>query len=345
MLFPVLYWGRSRQGEDYLGLFPLYGDIREFLGRDRFLFFLFPLYGYHTVDDVETWEVLWPIVSRSRGEHVSRFRVWPFYGRSEKDEAYIKHFVLWPFWTHARFMYPAAQGTSWILFPFYGRTDMTDQQGWTVLPPFFRWSRSAQRRELSCPWPFVQYASGDEDKLYLWPLWGRREREGSRSGFAAWPFFHWRRLESGDRILERRFLLPFVYHERVLSPSETEATARYVKLWPLYDYRREGETMRLRLPTLWPLKQTGAIERNLAPLWTLFSHTRTGESVETELLWGLYRYRRDGAEERRVSLFPLMSTHRCGSGETERSGWSFLLGLLGREKEANESRWRFLWFF
>ncbi len=363
MVFPFLFWGRDARDEDYLALFPLGGRLNEFLGQDEIVFVLFPAYAWSRVRDIESHNVLWPILSWTRGGDVSRFRFFPFYGYARNGDRWRKQFCLWPFWTHARYGYPQSTGTAWVLFPLVGRVNLSDQQGWMVLPPLFRWSRAADHAELNCPWPFVQVASGRFDKLYLWPLWGRREDAHETRGFWLWPIGHYRRTERPDHVQAWNAVLPFVYSEtrRALpeapadaaaaaggggsgEPAAGEVLARYFKLWPLFSYRREDAASRVRLLELWPLKDTGPIERNLAPFWTLYRRTRVGEAVENELLWGLFRSRRGAEGERSLSLFPLFMTHRGGDEQPEARRWSLLLGLLGREREAAATRWRLLWF-
>ncbi|NQU39318.1 MAG: hypothetical protein HQ523_05145 [Lentisphaerae bacterium] len=355
MLFPLVFWGRDQQDQSYFSVFPLGGTLNEFLGRDRIVFALFPLYAYSRIGTTETTDYLWPIVSRTCGEDVSRFRVFPFYGRSTDEGEWTKQFVFWPIWTHARYYDPKHGGSSYVLFPLYGRTDMVDQQGWSVLPPLIRWAKSDQRTQLNCPWPFIQYVSGDYEKLYIWPLWGRREMGGNRTSFLLWPFVHTDHIERSKQTVDRFSIFPFIYHERVgppvggepiapaLESPEAEVSARYFKLWPLLSYQRDGASSRVRCLELWPLKHTAPIERNLTPLWTLYSRVATPEQLEHELLWGLFRYRREGETGRHLSLFPLFSTSRC-EGEAEQRSWSFLLGLLGHERDEARSTWRLLWF-
>ncbi len=355
MIFPLVYWGRDKENESYFSIFPLGGTLNEFVGRDRIIFALFPLYAYSYVGNTETWDYLWPIVSRTKGDDVSRFRVWPLYGKSVSDNKWTKQFVLWPIWNHARYYYPGHEGTSYILFPLFGRTHTKDQKGWMVVPPFFRWAKSEKRTMLNCPWPFIQYASGDQEKLYIWPLWGRRDYQGIRSSFLLWPFVRTSHVERSHETRDRLAIFPFIHHERVSAARVTEtgeqtdkaanvkARARYFKLWPLLSYRREGDVSRFRLLAVWPEMQTPQIERNWAPLWTLYSRVATPEQLEHELLWGLFRYRREGTESRHVSIFPLFSTSRCDA-DARRRRWSILLGLLGHEQEDDRSTWRVLWF-
>jgi hypothetical protein len=348
MLFPFVFWGRDMHDASYFSIFPLGGTLNEFMGRDRIVYALFPLYAYSVIGDTQTWNYLWPIISRTTGDDVVRFRVWPFYGTSRDEGQWHKQFVMWPFWTHARYSDAEKEGTSYLLFPFFGRTDREDQKGWMVLPPLFRWSQSAERTELNAPWPFFQYARGDYEKLYFWPLWGRRTRGTTRSSFLLWPIVRAAHVERKSGIMDQLAVFPFVFHERVSqaapqAEAAVEVSARYVKLWPLMSYRREADVSRLRLLELWPLKHTAPIERNLAPLWTLYSRVSTPALLEHELLWGLFRYRREGEESKHVSLFPLFSKSRC-DGDAKQRQWSFLLGLLGHEQDSERSTWRVLWF-
>jgi hypothetical protein len=349
MLFPFLFWGRDKDDASYFAFFPFGGALNEFLGRDRIVFALFPLYAHSVTGDMHSRHYLWPFIARSKSEDVSRLRVFPFYGRSSDEGEYTKHFVLWPFWTHARYHEPGHSGTSHIMFPLYGRTRTEDQQAWMVLPPLFRWSKTESRTDLNAPWPFFQYTKGDYNKLYFWPLWGRREQSGNRSSFLLWPFVRTHHIDRTEETLDRLAVLPFIYHERVKqnvvpdADDKPDITSRYFKLWPLVSYQRHEETSRVRLLELWPLKHSGPIERNMAPLWTLYTRTATEDLLEHELLWGLFRYRREGETSKQVSLFPLFSRSRCDADGAQRH-WSFLLGLLGHEQDEERSTWRLLWF-
>ena len=344
-VLPVLFWGRDRDGQGYFAVFPLGGTIREFLGRDRIDFALFPLYARSAVNDVVTHDVLWPFLSRTRGGDVRRDKVFPFYGRSVNGPDWEKTFVLWPLWTSARYHYPASSGGVFILFPLFGRVNLTDQQGWMLLPPFFKWIRGERHREAWCPWPFVQYASGEFEKRYLWPLWGTRSAEGVRSWFALWPLISQTTVQTGPETTRRFFVVPFfTYTSRTQQTEgapgeEAVVRARLVKLWPVFSYRRAEESARLRIPELWPFGRVGGVERNLAPLWTLYARVRVQGTVEHEVLWGLGRYRREADGSRRGSLFPLLAWE---TGRESRR-WSFLLGLAGYERRGLRKIYRLLY--
>jgi hypothetical protein len=344
-LLPVYFQGRDADGEGYVGVFPIGGKIHEILGRDRVTFALFPLWMHSTVNEAETTDVLWPIYSRTEGEGLDRVRVFPFYGKSSLEGKYEKRFVMWPFWTWARYKYAGSSGTGYIVFPLWGHIDLTDQESWMFLPPLFRFHEGQSLDYMYAPWPIVQKSSGQIEKFYLWPLWGKKRMHGVTSSFALWPLFWREKIDRGDSIKRRFVAMPFVYSAvRRARDNEEKVLARYHKIWPLFSYRREADVSRFRVLALWPLEHTAPIERSWAPLWTLAHRTRVGERAETELLWGLYRHCSEGESYCYDSLFPLYSWRRDESGDIKTREWSLLKGLIGYKREGGQRSFRLLYF-
>ena len=217
IIFPIFYSGKDIHDESYFAIFPLGGKVNEFLGQDKIWFALFPLYMYMSVNDVRTYDVLWPLISRTTGHDVSRFRFFPFYGQSSKGNVWTKRFVLWPIWTSAHYNYPDGQtGGGFVLFPLFGHTKLTDQETWMLLPPFFRWSRNDKGYHSgNLPWPFIQYASGKNEKFCIWPLWGTRHSGNGniRSSFFIWPIGSTLDEDRVDYDLHRFSLFPLAFYE------------------------------------------------------------------------------------------------------------------------------------
>lgn len=342
---PFVFAGRTAAGEGYGGLFPVYGHLYDFLGQDEVSFVLFPLYCYSRVNERETYSVLWPLLSRTTGRGGHSFRALPFYAEARREGEWTKRYVAWPLWSSVRYERPGARGYAYVLFPVFGRVNMENQQSWLVLPPLIRWSTSARGREGYMPWPFIQYSSGRTEKLYLWPVWGRRKTDFETSQFWLWPIVSAGDEKVGDKEVARFKLLPFVCSDRestVKSNAEAQVTDRHFALWPLLSYRRTGPATRLRSLCLWPLKDTLPVERNLAPLWTVFDRERTESGVNTDLLWGLAHWggRTNGAAS--ASVFPLVSWERGGENESVKK-WSLLKGLFGYEREGDRRRYRALY--
>ena len=276
VVFPVYHMGRTAEDQSYVGIFPIWGDIREVLTYDRARFVLFPLFLELWKKDVHSVSWLWPIFSRARGEDYSATRVFPLYGSAHDEKGSNRRFVLWPIWTQRWNDDPEVDERGFILFPIYGEAHNPGGETHWVLPPFFKFQHAGEQRQILAPWPFVQYSRGHVNKFYLWPLWGQKDAGTVESQFFLWPIVRFQDVQRHDSEFRQRFILPFIYYQDIIATSTHEREMSYFKLWPLFSYQRENETSRLRALELWPLKKTGSIDRNFAPFWTLFSHHVSG---------------------------------------------------------------------
>lgn len=368
-LLPLWFHGCAADGAGYAALFPLGGEIRNFLFKDRIRFALWPLWAETQVNDVRTVNVLWPIYSRSTTPdgHLERFRVFPLYTRTRSVRQFEKTAVLWPLWNHARYVHPKASGTAWVLFPLAGRIDLTSQKGWMVLPPFFQFVRGEQLNRTYCPWPFFQRETGVREKLYVWPLYGFRKDGPLERRFWLWPLASREVNEFAHRKRTRWMLTPLwtCATETALPPSaggqafpfgakpapavaaattnDLPVLARRTKLWPLYSrqWDAEAQTSRTRLLDLWPAGRPPAVERSWAPLWTLLDVRANGDNRDVDALWGLWRTARRADGARATTLFPLWQHERAGGDAARR--WSVLKGLIAYDRTATNRQVRFLW--
>lgn len=327
-IFPIYFQGTSAEGKKYFAIFPLGGTIYEFIGRDKIWFVLFPLFGRSRINDVQTTSVLWPIGSRTVGTGVYRFRIWPFYGKSTRANEFRKKFILWPLYNSVEYTNDRNPGKGFILIPIYGR--ITTERGvdqWFIAP-FFRYSRGEEERIINAPYPFVQWSDGKVYKRYVWPLYGKKKVGTLTRQFWLWPILWKSRVDYLKTEQNRRAIVPFFSYEkevvkRPLDGYEAgDVRSRYWKLWPLMSWERKGDATRYRLLDLWPLRETAGIERNWAPIWTLYRRERTPEAVSHHLLWGVYRQSKgDDSKE-----------------------WSLLKGLAGYKRTGDERSFRLLFF-
>lgn len=354
VLFPFIFAGRDINKENYFAFFPVGGTIHEFLGQDRIVFLLFPLYLSTAINGVETRDVLWPFFSKTKGKDISRFRVFPFYMVSKKGERLESRSIMWPFWTSTRHNAPGDEGYGYVFFPFCGHAKFTNQETWMFLPPFFRFTDSRKDgKSGNFPWPLIQYSARNPEKFYIWPIWGYKDFPGVKSSFFLWPIVNAETIERPEVKIKRLSVIPFAFYESSTRTSrmdnvedksgEDNVTGRYFKLWPLASYCREGDNFRFRTLELWPARQTGGIERNWAPLWTLYSHVRAGQNSEDEILWGLYRRANHGEETRQWSIFPLFSWKKTSDNGGSRE-WNVFMGLLGYKREDLLKTYRLLYF-
>ncbi|NLB56620.1 MAG: hypothetical protein GX811_12825 [Lentisphaerae bacterium] len=346
---PFYFQGRSAKGEDYKAVFPLGGEIQEFIGRDSIKFVMFPIYTYTTINDVETVSYIWPIFARTTGHGHDRFRAFPIYGYARLREDFMKKFILWPFWTSAEYNYAGANGSAFILFPFYGETKMENQEAKMYLPPFFKFARSEDQGAILCLWPFYQRKwNQHKDQLDIWPLYGSKQQGHLNNKYFLWPIVRTEKAEYDNRELNSFSLIPLIESKTKViknseEPEDDYVEGRFFKLWPLFSYSRSNDDLQFKTFRLWPFKDFDPIERNYAPFWTLYSHTRQGDIVEDELLWGLFQHRRGGVNGRKISLFPFFSVGKNDINETLE--WDFLKGLFGYKRNSSGKRVKLLYLF
>lgn len=330
-LLPIYFQGRDVNGENYFALFPLGGTIHEFLGRDKIMFVLFPMFGKSQINEVKTTSVLWPIYSHTRGDGIQRDRVFPIFGKTVLENQYEKKFVLWPFWTSAEYFYPGDSGKSWILFPILGRSKLDKESTWWVIPPFFRFTDGEREDRLLCPWPFIQKVKSEQlDKLFVWPLWGRKLEAGGRIDrrFALWPLLWSENTQQEHLQVNRKMALPFFYWQSKKLPEpevpeeEWDEVSTGWKIWPLMSWKRAGDQSRFRMLELWPL-DTAPIERNWSPLWTLYKQTNDDGLVKKDMLWFIWNSEKEP--------------------EAERSEWALLKGLLGYKRDGDSKKMKIFW--
>jgi hypothetical protein len=345
VVFPVYFQGRDAHKQRYAAVFPIGGTIHEYLWRDRIAFVLFPLWARHSINEVVTTDVLWPVFSRTEGKGIYRFRIFPFYARSFHRDKFEKRFYMWPIFTWARYKDPGHAGTAYIVWPLWGRVKLDDERTWMVLPPLFRFSKGERMDYSYYPWPFIQHSRGLVEKIYLWPFWGEKRMHGVYRSFILWPIFWDVRVDRGRDLDRMRLGIPFYYSatkfEKQKGPDgRRPVRAVYRKIWPLFSWQRDEDESRFRMLELWPLRNTGPVERLYTPFWTLYERTRFGENVDHEFLWGLYRQQRRGTNALDVSLFPLWEWHRNGSVRS----WRVLKGLIGWSSDGTQGRLQLLYW-
>ena len=349
-LLPFWYSGIDVHGSNYWALFPVYGSIHEFIGRDTIDFTLWPIRSTSTLNDLHTSNWMWPFYSKTTttDDHIYRHRLFPFFAYSHTRGSFTKRSVMWPLWTSVKYEYPGEHGGGWILWPVCGRMNTDMEKTLWIVPPFFRFTTGKKLDRYYCPWPFVQIERGiDENKTYIWPFWGRKHVGTVDSTFYLWPFI-WNDYMERGWYRDHLFMIAPIYRHYVTimkgekgAPSFT--TEHQEKIWPVFNYRHKDGASQFHLLDLWPLAENSHADLNWAPFWTVYGRTWLGKDLDSRLLGGMYRHQRRGDEANYVSVFPLF-TWRRDDEEKHFHGWSILKGLLAHERNDSGARWRLLYF-
>jgi hypothetical protein len=348
ILLPLLLWRQGRAAPTDFMLFPLYGRVRNILGRDEWRFGLWPLFMFVKIGPQRSWSFPFPVLGLTRFEDGGGgFKFWPLFGWKNRPDKLRYRFVLWPFYIREWRKVEQGEYRKFFCFPFYGRIDAPRGYSRTVLWPFFGTKKDENK--------------GYQDWWYPWPFLGHRRGEGV-AGRTFWPLVTW------DRRPHRRyvnFLWPLGWYRRKTRPGGQEYSLRVVpfvlreweqdwehpdrrhsawQLWPLMKHRESaaGE-VNFEIPSVWPYRYHHEFERNWAPFFRVFSYRRGEDGRRTwRFLWRVVRVD-TGTKLRYVEVLPLFKVHAGDDGLRQRS-WSVLKGLVARRVVAGRRQWRFLWF-
>ncbi len=288
-LFPF-FRGEAEGGEEYWGVFPLFGHLVDRFGRDRIRFYLWPIYSDWSDEGTFTWNLFWPILSATRGGGKRGFRLWPLWGYMEEEGISRVDFTLWPFFVKSmRDLDTDDPEREHILFPLYWGLRSKTRRHVTILWPFFSHTvdKGARLSRWEVPWPFLCFARGERVREFrIFPFYRYKEAPGSRTRWILWPLYQCEDDLIGDqREVVRRFLL--INRIKTVFSPKGEEISRYVSIWPLFNYSREEDRVSLHLLHLIPFKDEG-LERNWVPLYRLYRYEHSASGKRWNILWGLY---------------------------------------------------------
>lgn len=335
--FGLSFWGKSEKGEKYWGIFPFYGRLLDWNGKDEVRFYLWPIRVRSRFEGNVSSTWFWPIYNRTDGPTFYERKFWPFYSRKIKKDAFDRSFFLWPFFWHEEFYLAEGKTTRDMFLPFWVEERGPVHQRFIFLWPFFRLYREERQdiTALDLPWPIFKYGEGKKTvyrERRFWPLLGYRKTEEEYSHFVLWPLYTYRFDVVRHRELEwrretRTFLL-FTRFERVRD-KRGHLKYQFSRVWPLGEQIKRDDGFELFFfPAILPFHSEG-VDRTIAPLLRLYEYLQDPNGfTRSKALWGFYRHDHTD-EEDIVELAFLLSFHR------KPEGWrfSFLKGLLGFGRE------------
>jgi hypothetical protein len=325
-------------------VWPFYGYLQKRLFRDETRFILWPAYVQTRKRDVVTDNYLAPFVHVRRGDGLSGWQVWPFYGAEHKEittrtngfgqvelvPGRDMQFALWPFYAHNDLDIGSTNPIQQrLLLPFYSlqRSPAKDRDLylWPVGPTFVR-DRELGYDQTSFLWPMFAFAHGEgKQATRVWPLYSVTKFKESESQVYLWPLYYHKEVHRDplDRHITR--IAFFVYTGIETKNRQTGRSSARSDLWPLFTSRRDTEgNERFQVLSVFSpiMPENQAIQRVYEPLWALWRSEKnpTTGARSQSLLWNLYR--RDTTP---------------GTRKT-----SVLFGLIQHQSGPDGKRWRFL---
>lgn len=341
-LFPFYFQQRGPEPKDnYTALFPFHGTIRNKLMRDEVKFTLFPLYGQSRKRDVVTDNYLYPLFHLRHGDGLEGWQFWPLFGRERKVPTertsdlgfpetvpgHEKSFALWPLYLRQRTGLGGTNENDFrAVLPFYAHATSPTREFTSLLYPFFSWAddrTEGEYWEWNGPFPFVTFTRGPKKTIdRVFPFYSFSRTATRTNLVLGYPLYSRRTLRVGALERDRTRLLLFS-SDRLERNLDTGATERRLELWPLITQTTEpdGSVRGRSLALLDPvLAKNKSIERSFAPLYSLYRWERNAKTgaASHSLLWNLYR----------------------DESTPEKKRWSCLFGLVRREAQGGEARWR-----
>jgi hypothetical protein len=342
-LFPFYLSGTTEAGEEYRAVFPFYGRALNRMFFDEVEFVLFPLYARFVRLGVETRWFPWPILSVTRGEGVSGFRIIPLYGQEVKEGVYEKQFALWPLFLHQRTGLDGENPEETLaILPFYVSQRSKNRDSTTILWPLFTYTEDRERQfeQWEIAWPLIVIARGEGRTINRFlPLYSVEERRVRDQFFlremtrnilvVLFPLYIRTEEEfPGSRTIRDRILW-WLYSDT--RQEGREGSARRIDAWPFFRYTRDREGA-VEFQTLALLEAfmpgNEKIERNYSPLWALYTYRRNAAGDEVRsFLWNLVRHEETGAGRSIEILGPVVAYRERG----EDAWFSFLGGVFEYE--------------
>lgn len=335
-LFPIFFrQSSSNPTNNYWGVLPVYGHLKNRLLRDEVRWVMFPAWVQTRKRDVVTDNFMLPFVHVRRGLNLSGWQVWPLLGHEHKNSytrtnsfdepelvaGHDKWFFGWPFFhdqhTGLGTDNPLHQQALLLVYSFE-RSPQRDAT--SILWPFgfsYTDDRGKKYEEVGAPWPFIVFAWGEGKTINrVFPLFSHGQKGGLRADSILWPLYTRRQLISPPLERDRSRILYFLYSDTVEKNTETQAHRRVTGLWPLFTHRRDfnGNERLQMLALLEPfLPDNKSIERNYSPIWSVWrseKNPQTGAASQS-LLWNLYRHEKS-PERKKVSFLFGLFQHKSG---------------------------------
>lgn len=374
VLFPFFWRGNdarvfipfySPRRQSFFGIFPFYGKFKGLWGRDKIQFFLWPLLTITEKDRIQSIHFPWPFLGIFRGSGGSGAKCWPLWGYLRTDNLSTKAYFLWPLGHYRRIIDPSSGREKEKIkgflplylsidknkyhlryyFPLYAREETPKRISTGYFFPLF--TKSYFPKELDTETRilllFLRWRKGASQRkiLELFPLFKKDSSPERVRSYVMFPLYSFMMDRDENIQFKRRYLIPLLISKEKIWLHNKNEKEKQLVLLPLFGslhYKNGASLFRV----FWPLWYTTAepVERNFAPLWTVFERRKDTEgNLSVTLFWNIFSYRQF-EKEAVWEVNPFIFRYK--SSETEKE-FDLLGGLFGFKKKPNQSVIKFLY--
>ena len=328
---------------NYAAIFPLGGTVKNFLGKNRVDWFLWPLWVRTQNNGFTNYWFPWPFLNYVKGQDHHGFAIWPLGGHYYKNATYDNRYFLWPF-----------------IYNYRQQLRADEYHVKKGFLPFFAYERSPRVKDLSCVWPIwgdrYEIEPRYEEHRLFWPLWIRGD--GENITIRRWaPFYTYRkeknykkqwwlwplvkrtiRQEKSRMVRQEQFLYFVIWNQR---QQVGNFRAQKSHFWPLFSYWNSGnDEVQLQI---------------VSPLEVFFQGNRAVQKLYNDF-FALYRYLRIKDEHRYQWFWNFIQASSSSKGRS--CHVAFLLdsqmdatknelvickGLVHYKKTEEGKKWYFFW--
>jgi len=348
--FPFFFWRRSEApGEDYTGIFPFAGNVKEFFFFSELQWSMFPLYFQTRSAQIKKHYLPFPFIQRQTGPGTGGWALWPLMGHFWREGKSDFQYMLWPLVYRKvdQFDKERPRVRQGVL-PFYAFEKSENVTDWTYLWPFFGWREEVDPAysETRYFWPLLVQGRG---KKYInrWaPAYTHSIVNGHDKKWYMWPLIRDEEWVEKDVLIDREQFLYFLYWTERQTSLENPAApqAGLTHVWPLYSHWDDGagqEQFMFFSPLQVFFPHDRVIRHKYSPLFALWRYSIDDGVRRDSLLWDLVTVQHNAINEgsRQLTVGPLLEVE----ASQERTGFTALKGLLGWEERQEQEILHLLW--
>ena len=343
--FPFYFYKRGYGANDYSGIWPIGGTVKNMFGKQRIDWCGWPLYvKTHRNGDVNQW-LPFPLINK-RSSATSGFAFYPLGGHFYNNKKDLRYF-LWPLgYDHH----------------FYDKQHV--KKGFI---PFYTYEKKPNVEDLSIVWPFFGHRREQnptyEEHRILWPLWvqGRGERrlvnrwapfythseqaKGHRQKtWYLWPLLKeqsWR--ENGIDVTQQQVLYFLLWCQEQRAHDTKRFLGRKTHFWPFFSSWNNGngrKQVQIFSPFDVFFQNNPRVRDIYNPLFYIFRFDQDGDTVRYGALFNLFQeYRNRHTHERDLRIFFLLRFTKTPKMKC----FSLLKGLFEYKKIEGKVSLRLFW--